>query len=165
MVTVGSVTREEAAAKFPFLAEDYSGRRAAIKDFTHLAPDYVFWIYPDGELHDAKDAHRANVPQGYTHILDDEPDYGGFLRGRVASNHGDQIIVVYCRPESLAYDRDKIAQLLDGLSQLPVPLTSEVLVVSDNADIYGTIADIEGRLLQASPAEQIDAGKPDPAAS
>ena len=145
MVTVGSVGREKASRRFPFLAERFSGRRRAIKEFTHLAPDFVFWIFPDGQLYDAKEAHRENVPIGLEHILDDEPDYGGFLRGPVASNHGDQLVVIYCRPEVLAYEPDRIGQLLDGLSQLPVPLADDALVVSDNADIYGTVADLEER--------------------
>ena len=34
----------------------------------------------DGRLHDARDAHARNVPKGHEYILDDEPDYGGFLR-------------------------------------------------------------------------------------
>jgi hypothetical protein len=146
MITVGSITRDVAAKKFPFLAERFSGRRGGIKDFTHFAPDFVFWIYPDGELFDAKDAHRSNLPRGYEYILRDEPDYGGFLRGRVASNYGDQLIVIYCRPEALASDRLKMEQFLDGISQLPVPYSSEALVVSDNGDIYGLVTDIESRL-------------------
>jgi hypothetical protein len=146
MLTIGSVSRDEASGKFPFLAERFSGRRRAIKDFTHFAPDFVFWIYPDGTLHDAKNAHRSNVPSGFEYILDDEPEYGGFLRGRLASNHGDQLLVVYCREDALATDRAKIEQFLDGISQLPVPVAEDVLVVSDNADIYGTLEDIEERL-------------------
>ena len=146
MLTIGSVKREDALRQFPFLAEKFSGRRRAIKEFTHLAPDFVFWIYPDGELHDAKDAHRANVPDGYEYILRDKPDYGGFLRGRVASNHGEQLVVVYCRTDALATDQDKMAQFLDGISQLPIPLDDSVLVVSDNADIYGTCGDIQRRM-------------------
>jgi hypothetical protein len=159
MITVGSITRDAAAARFPFLAERFSGRRRAIKDFTHFAPDFVFWIYPDGELHDAKEAHRSNVPKGYEHILKDEPDYGGFLRGRAASNYGDQLIVIYCRPEALASDRQKMEQFLDGISQLPVPHAAEALVISDNADIYGLVSDIEFRLEQI---EQDDTLTPHP---
>jgi hypothetical protein len=154
MITIGSVSRDTASEKFPFLAEHFSGRRRAIKDFTHFTPDYVFWIYPDGELHDAKDVHRSNVPSGFECILDDEPDYGGFLRGRLASNHGDQLLVVYCRPEALATDRAKIQQFLDGISQLPVPVADDVLIVSDNADIYGTLIDIEERFTATEEAEQ-----------
>ena len=146
MLTVGSISREEASLRFPFLADKISGRRRAIKEFTHFSPDYVFWIYPDGELHDAKDAHKKNVPKGYQHILEDEPEYGGFLRGRLASNQGDPIIVVYCRPDALSDDLLKIEQLLDGISQLPLPVASDTLIVSDNADIYGTISDLEARL-------------------
>jgi hypothetical protein len=55
---------------------------ATRKELTHSQPDLVFWIYPDGRLHDARDVHAHNVPRGYEYILDDEPDYGGFLRGR-----------------------------------------------------------------------------------
>ncbi|MFO0956076.1 MAG: hypothetical protein U0800_01270 [Isosphaeraceae bacterium] len=145
MITVGSVSREDAAVRFPFLAEKVAGRRNRIKEFTHRDPDYVFWIYPDGRLHDARRSHRDNVPRGYRAILDDEPDYGGFLRGRVASLHGDQLVVVYCRPEALASPGEKLDQFLLGLSRLPVPLGDSALVVSDNADLYGTVADLYER--------------------
>jgi len=110
MITVGSVSREEAAKRFPFLAETVSGRRKAIKEFTHREPDFVFWIYPDGRLHDARRSHRDNVPRGYESIVDDEPDYGGFLRGRLASFADDQLVVVYCREEALAVAGEKLDQ-------------------------------------------------------
>lgn len=145
MITIGTVSREDAAAEFPFLATKFRGRRKSIKEFTHLAPDYVFWIFPDGELFDAKDAHKKHQPRGYEHILDDEPDYCGFLRGRVASNFGNQIIVVYCREEALVSDQEKIEQFLKGISELPLPIQSSALVISDNADIYGTLEDIKKR--------------------
>lgn len=149
VITVGSVSRESAAARFPFLAAKVSGRRNRIKEFTHQDPDFVFWIHPDGRLHDAKRSHRDNVPQGYEAILDDEPDYGGFLRGRVASLVGDQLVVVYCRSEALALPGESLTQFLQGLSQLPVPLDERALVVSDNADIYGTVADLYLRAQEA----------------
>jgi hypothetical protein len=96
MITVRSVAREAAPEKLPFLAQKYSGRRRAIKDFTHWDPDFGLWIYPDGRLHDARDSHAKNVPRGYEHLVDDEPGYGGLVRGRVALLFEDQIIVVYC---------------------------------------------------------------------
>src|SRR5262245_11820149 len=145
MLTVGSVSREGAAARFPFLAAKVPGRRAAIQEFTHRDPDFVFWIHPDGRLHDARRSHRDNVPRGYESILDDEPDYGGFLRGRVASLGGDQLVVVYCRTEALASPGEKLDQFLRGLARLPVPLQDSALVVSDNGDIYGTGADLGER--------------------
>ena len=146
MITVGSVTREAAARRFYFLQEGITGRRKAVNELTHKDPDFVFWIYPDGRLFDAKDAHIRNYPKGHKWILDDEPDYGGFLRGRVATSINGQVIVVYCRQEALAYDAKKISQFLDGTSQLPVPTAEDALVISDNGDIYGTIADMESRL-------------------
>jgi hypothetical protein len=146
LITIGSISRETAAEEFPFLAKKYKGRRKAIKEFTHLSPDYVFWIYPNGNLFDAKDAHKKYQPKGYEHILEDEPDYCGFLRGRVASNFGPQIIVVYCRSDALESDSEKMNQFLEGVSQLPIPLRNEVIVISDNADIYGTINDIRNRV-------------------
>ena len=142
MLTVGSVTREAAAARFPFLTVKVSGRRNRIKEFTHRDPDFVFWIHPDGRLHDAKRSHRGNVPRGFRSILDDEPDYGGFLRGRVASLGADQLVVVYCRPEALATPGERLDQFLKGIAAPPIPLHDEALVVSDNADVYGTVADL-----------------------
>jgi hypothetical protein len=145
MITQGSVTREDAAARFDFLAEHYPGRRKAIREFTHRDPDFVFWIYPDGRLFDARDAHRKNVPRGYEHIADDPPDYGGFLRGRIASRGEDQLIVVYCRPEALSVPGAPLRQFLTGISQAPVPLHPSSLVISDNADLYGTLADLHAQ--------------------
>lgn len=149
MLTVGSITRDAAAARFPFLAAKFSGRRNQIKEFTHRDPDFVFWIFPDGRLFDAKRSHRENVPRGYESILNDEPDYCGFLRGRVASSGADQLVVVYCRSEALATPGEKLNQFLRGLDGLPVPIHAEALVVSDNADIYGTVADLYARAQEA----------------
>jgi hypothetical protein len=145
MITVGSVTREQAARVFSFLAPSFSGRRNAIKDFTHRDPDFVFWIFPDGRLFDARDAHRKHLPRGHEHILADEPDYDGFLRGRIASEGASQLVVVYCREEALAEAGPKVTQLLAGLRALPVPLNGDALVISDNGDIYGTVEDLRDR--------------------
>jgi hypothetical protein len=146
MITVGSVGRDDATERFAFLGARYRGRRGAIKEFTHTAPEFVFWIFPDGTLFDAKDAHRRNVPRGYAFILDDEPDYGGFLRGRLARSVDDhQLVVVYCREDALAVAGPSLTQLLTGLEQIPVPVDPDALVVSDNADIYGTISDLRER--------------------
>ena len=142
MITVGSITREVAAEKFPFLAGQYSGRRNAIRDLTHRDPEFVFWIYPDGRLHDAKRSHRDNVPKGFEHILGDEPDYCGFLSGRVVRLLGQQLIVFYCGETARSQPGDQVEQFLRGMEQMPIPIDDEALVISDNADIYGTVADI-----------------------
>ena len=145
MITVGSVSREKIAEVFPFLAGKFSGRRNAIKELTHGRPDFVFWVFPDGRLHDARDAHARNVPKGYESILDDEPEYGGFLRGRIVTSRGKQLVVVYCRPEALAEAGPKLTQFLRAMRQVPVPVADEAIVISDNADIYGTLVDLEDR--------------------
>lgn len=142
MVTVGSISRETATERFPFLAAHYSGRRNAIRDLTHRDPEFVFWIFPDGRLHDARRSHRDNVPKGFEHILRDEPDYCGFLRGRVVRLDGHQLVVVYCRSEALADAGPQVEQFVRGLEQMPMPIDEEALVVSDNADIYGTVRDL-----------------------
>ena len=142
MLTIGSVSREEASLVFPFLAKRFSGRRAALKEFTHRAPDFVFWIFPDGRLFDARDAHRSNVPRGYEHIVNDPPEYGGFLRGRLASDGDAQLLVVYCVPDALAHPGPKLRQLVQGIAALPVPLSPKAVVVSDNCDLYGTWDDV-----------------------
>jgi hypothetical protein len=87
---------------------------------THTYPEFVFWIFPDGRLFDAKDSYRNNVPRGFAWIRDDEPDYGGFLRGRVARYAGNQLIVVYCRENALAVPGPAIQQFVDGIAQVPV---------------------------------------------
>lgn len=145
MITVGSVSRDQAAEAFAFLEPRFRGRRNAIKELTHAQPDFVFWIYPDGALHDARDAHARHVPRGYEHILDDQPDYGGFLRGRIVTLRGRQLIVVYCRPAALAAPGPALAQFLRGLAAVPVPVAEDALVISDNADLYGTVADLTAR--------------------
>lgn len=145
MITLGSVSREAVAEQFPFLAQKYSGRRRAIKEFTHRDPDFVFWVYPDGRLFNARDSHAKNVLRGHEEIVDDEPDYGGFLRGRVASLFEDQLVVVYCREEALASPGEKLSQFVRGLDQLPVMVRQDALVISDNGDLYETIVDVRVR--------------------
>lgn len=146
MITVGSITREQASERFDFLAEGFRGRRNAIRSLTHGAPEFVFWIYPNGQLHNAHNSHRANPPQGYEHIIEDEPDYGGFLRGRVVRYSDYQLIAVYCRSEALATATPSLRQFLTGLEQMPMPIDDSALVISDNADIYGTVEDLWERL-------------------
>jgi hypothetical protein len=166
MITIGSVDRTSAAATFEFLAEGFRGRRTAIRDLTHGAPEFVFWIYPDGRLHDARTSHRANPPRGYEHILDDEPDYGGFLRGRVVRYGTQQLIAVYCRSEALASPTASLRQFLIGLDQMPIPIDDSALVISDNADIYGTVSDLWNRTYsnetcQAEPAASSESSSAD----
>jgi hypothetical protein len=142
MITVGSITREVASEFFAFLAFHYSGRRNAIRDLTHRDPEFVFWIFPNGKLHDARRSHRNNVPKGFEHILKDEPDYGGFLRGRVVRQNGKQLIVIYCRPKALTHPGAQVEQLIRGLEEVPIPIDDDALVISDNGDIYGTVLDV-----------------------
>lgn len=153
MMTVGSVSREVATEWFEFLGEGFRGRRTAIRDLTHGVPEFVFWIYPDGRLHDAKTSHRAHPPPGFEHILKDEPDYGGFLRGRVVRHAGRQLVAVYCRESALAAPGRSLDQLLDGLEQMPMPMDEDALVISDNADIYGTLRDLWERRYESRGAE------------
>ncbi|WP_395752492.1 hypothetical protein [Prosthecobacter sp.] len=148
MLTLGSIPRAHAALTFDFLAEDYRGRRTAIRALTHGTPEYVFWIYPDGRLHDARTSHAAYPPRGYEHIVKDEPDYGGFLRGRVVRHRGSQLIVVYCRSEALATATPALRQLLTGLDQMPIPIDATALIISDNADLYGSLTDLWTRTYQ-----------------
>lgn len=147
MITIGSVDRESASKVFAFLAPDFKSRRKAIRTLTHGVPEFVFWVFPDGRLYDARDSHRKNVPKGYEHICNDEPEYGGFLRGRVVRQVTDQLIVVYCRSDALVDDVDRISQFVTAMDQMPIPIESNALIISDNADIYGTLADVRGRVL------------------
>lgn len=148
MLALGSIAREDAEKTFPFLGEGFRGRRTAIRALTHGTPEFVFWIYPDGWVHDARDSHKAHPPRGHEHIVRDEPDYGGFLRGRVVREAEQQLVVVYCREEALASAARSLRQLLRGLEGLPVPIDESAWVISDNADIYGTVGDLWDRLYE-----------------
>jgi len=53
-----------------------------------------------------------------------------------------QLIVVYCRPEALAAAGPAVQQLMRGLERLPIPVDDNALVISDNADVYGTVAEM-----------------------
>jgi hypothetical protein len=55
------------------------------------------------------------------------------------------MVVVYCRPEALAGPGPKLSQFLRGMRAVPVPLADDAVVISDNADLYGTLADLEDR--------------------
>jgi len=44
-----------------------------------------------------------------------------------------------------------MSQLLTSRDALPVPLDQGALVVSGNADLYGTVADLRDRVALASP--------------
>lgn len=158
MITVGSISREEAARRFEFLAPRFPGRRAAIRELTHTYPEFVFWIMPEGGLLDARDAHRKHPPPGHAWILRDEPDYGGFLRGRIARWGDLQLVVIYCRPEALAGPGPQVLQLVRGLAQAPVPVDPSALVISDNGDLYGTVSDLRERSVNSEcPREKGDA--------
>lgn len=150
MITVGSISRQTASEQFEFLAPRFPGRRMAIRQLTHTYPELVFWISPEGHLLDARDAHRNHPPPGSAWILRDAPDYGGFLRGRLARYGDHQLLVLYCRPEALAEPGSAVVQLVRGLAQLPVPVAADTLVISDNGDLYGTVTDLQSRA-QRSP--------------
>jgi hypothetical protein len=147
VITLGSISRDTASSRFSFLAPRARGRRTSLREFTHRDPELVFWIDPSGRLLDAKRSHRANPPRGFEHIVDDEPDYGGFLRGRVARSDEHQLVVVYCRSNALEAAGPAVEQLLTGIDAAPIPVEEDALVISDNADIYGTVADLRARLL------------------
>jgi hypothetical protein len=57
------------------------------------------------------------------------------------------LIVVYCREDALVADGVKLRQFLRGIEQLPIPVREEAMVISDNADLYGTLADVRLRLV------------------
>lgn len=145
MITVGSVSREDAARWFPFLSPSAPGRRTAMRDFTHRDPEFVFL-----DLSRRAALRRETQPSR-------EPAEG--LRAHHRRRTGlrwlpsrsrrttrrPPLIVVYCRSEALAEHGPAVAHLLAGLSRIPSPIDDDALVVSDNADIYGTVADLAAR--------------------
>jgi hypothetical protein len=144
-VTVGSVPREVAAERLPFLAAEYRGRQRAIREVTHTRPELLFWIDPDGHLTDARDSHQQHPPRGFEHLVGDEPGDGGSLRGWIARFRDEQLVVVCVEGESLVCG-PAVRQLLRGLATVPVPLGDTALVIGHAGDLYGTLADLADRL-------------------
>jgi hypothetical protein len=150
LIGCGSIPRTDASDKLPFLQVKYPGRRTEIRSNTHTDPLLVFWIIPQGDFSDARDGHIRNPSPGHSHILKDEPEYGGFLRGRVANYAGIVFVVVYCRADALKNDSARISQFASGVSQMPIPIPQDALVISDNGDLYGSILDLMTRALPQS---------------
>ena len=63
----------------------------------------------------------------------------------MVTSRGVQLIVVYCRPEALAEPGGRLTQFVRGVRQIPVPVSDDAIVISDNADLYGTLLDLEDR--------------------
>lgn len=65
-----------------------------IRIITHSKPTLVYWISPNGDIIDAKDAHVENPPDGDRSILSDKI-HKGYIRGRAAFIGDILYIVVY----------------------------------------------------------------------
>lgn len=65
------------------LKEEMSNRYKAIRTITHSTPVLVFWVTPDGNVLDAKNAHRDNPPNGDKTVFSDKT-HKGHLRGRIS---------------------------------------------------------------------------------
>lgn len=144
MISVGSLSRERIAESSPFLAPKFRGRRNAIKELTHVRPDSSFGSIPMA-VFTTPETHTPATCRGHEHLVDDKPDYGGFLRGRIVASRGRQLVVVYCRPAALAVPGPALTQFLRGIDGVPVPLAGDTIVISDNADLYDTLADLAER--------------------
>ena len=64
MITIGSISRDEAARKFYFLEEGIRGRRKAINELTHKDPDLCSGYTPTAassmhEMHTFATARKA----------------------------------------------------------------------------------------------------------
>ncbi|MGD1841629.1 MAG: hypothetical protein ACFB0B_12140 [Thermonemataceae bacterium] len=147
MITVGSVSREEATQRFYFLERRFTGRKKAIQDFTHAHPEFNFWIDPTGKLWDAREAQRHRINKLPTDLPENVMQESDFLKGHLARQFEDQIIIVHCDQEALIDNQRKLKQLVVGIAQIPVFIHKDALVISDQGDLYGTLEDIERRLI------------------
>ena len=89
------------------------------------------------------------------------PTTAGFLHGRVAPCDAGQLIV-YCRSPALAASGPQLDQFFTGVQQLPVPIEEVALVISDNADIYGTPRDLLDRAGPDGSVARVFVHFPDP---
>lgn len=66
----------------------------AIRAITHSQPLLVFWVMPEGEVLDAREAHHDNPPHGDRSVLAHRT-HKGHLRGRAAFIGDHLYIVIY----------------------------------------------------------------------
>ena len=96
---------------------------------------HVYALTSSQSLHETLDLFltREAAEAELREILEDEPDYGGFLRGRIVTFRGRQLVVVYCRPTALAAPGPTLTQFIRGLSAVPArrsPKTTREMMAS-----------------------------------
>ena len=75
MITVGSVSRDQAAEAFAFLAPRFRGRRTAIKELTHAQPDSINQPPQDGCERNPGGLLAGTSPQWVYVNRDPSPQY------------------------------------------------------------------------------------------
>lgn len=108
----------------------------AIKTITHNKPLLVFWVSPDGEIIDAKEAHHKNPPNKDKSILSDKK-HKGYLRGRSAFI-GKQIYVVIYGTDNKNLTNYQLALLKRSYPRLLDAIKTK-LSIKDKSKIDNTL--------------------------
>lgn len=140
-ITVGSLTRKEAAERYPFLANEYTRLQTwrAIQALSSDVANRIFRICPDGTLYTGLDL--ISFQRAVSKKIDPKEFDDCIVLQAISLVHG-QLFIVYFQVDALARKSPELEQVVIGLTKLPIYVSENSLVVSDQGDIYGIVADL-----------------------
>ncbi len=97
---------------------------SAIRTITHSQPLLVFWVTPEGEVLDARDAHHDNPPHGDRSVLAHRT-HKGHLRGRAAFIGNRLYIVIYGDGPGKRWSKRQHKQIIQALPALYKALAAQ----------------------------------------
>lgn len=144
-ITVGSLTRAEVSAKYRFLADEYKPgtTQRAIQQLSTSDPNYFFRIRSDGTIHSLLNLNELNPAVAHAH--GEAIDFDTFMFLQVINMIHGQLIIAYSELEGLAFPSPRLTQFVKAVQQISIPLAETAIVLSDQGDLYGTLADVKAR--------------------
>jgi hypothetical protein len=141
-VTVGSVNREAAGLRYPFLAENHrrAATQLAIQSLATTEPNYFFSIHLDGSVHSL-----LNLNELRAHSAGTTADSDDLLLQVLGMTQGQLIITFLLDEDALAQPGPRLNQFVTGVQNISFPLDQSAFVISDEGDLYGTLGDVIDR--------------------
>lgn len=146
-LTVGSVSRDEAEIAFPFLGLKVTREktRRIVQTLASRGESTYFRIDELGKLAGTSKAddldELAKLPSIPSSSRDD------VLHVQYTPNVHRDLLIVFGLHEELAGSNHIVKQLLAGISAMEPLVSDSALVISDEGDIFGTVADIRNRAI------------------
>jgi hypothetical protein len=142
-ITVGSISREAAAMRYPFLAETCrrTATQAAIQSLATTEPNYFFSIRVDGTIQSL-----LNLNELQAHTVGRTAESDDLLLLQVLGMTQGQLMITFLLDaDALAQPGPRLGQFVAGVQNISIPLDHAAFVISDEGDLYGTLSDVIGR--------------------